>query len=57
MAENLTVAVVGATGQVGAVMRRLAALPPDLGPAGIGLVICDASGTLTFRRAARQTVA
>ncbi|KFE35828.1 helix-turn-helix transcriptional regulator [Thioclava atlantica] len=38
---------------LGTVMRRLAALPP--GTAGLGqpgLVICDGSGTLTFRRAA-----
>ena len=38
---------------LGTVFRRLAALPegvPGLPP--LGLVICDASGTLTFRRAA-----
>jgi predicted transcriptional regulator/DNA-binding XRE family transcriptional regulator len=32
------------------VFRRLAALPKDAGPA-VGLVTCDASGALTFRRA------
>lgn len=31
------------------VFRRLAALPDGVGPP-VGLVICDASGTLTFRR-------
>jgi predicted transcriptional regulator len=31
-----------------AVFRRLAALPPEAGP--IGLVVCDGSGTLVFRK-------
>ncbi len=35
-----------------AVMRRLAALPPEATPVGLGLVACDGSGTLTFRRPA-----
>ncbi|MWD28824.1 helix-turn-helix domain-containing protein [Aquicoccus sp. SCR17] len=33
-----------------AAMRRLAALPQDRMPGPLGAVICDASGTLTFRR-------
>ncbi|MGY6534729.1 MAG: short-chain fatty acyl-CoA regulator family protein [Pararhodobacter sp.] len=32
------------------VLRRLACLPPQPGFPGFGLVICDGSGTLTFRR-------
>ncbi len=32
------------------VMRRLAALPPDLLPTPVGLAICDASGVLTYRK-------
>ncbi|ETX26712.1 helix-turn-helix transcriptional regulator [Roseivivax isoporae] len=32
------------------VMRRLAALPPDLLPDPCGLAICDASGALTYRK-------
>lgn len=32
------------------VFRRLAALPQDPGRPGFGLVICDGSGTLTFRK-------
>ena len=34
------------------IFRRLASLPPDHLPAGLGLVGCDGAGTLTFRRAA-----
>ncbi len=34
------------------VFRRLAALPPEPGVPPIGLVICDGSGTLTFRKPA-----
>lgn len=38
---------------MGAVFRRLATLPPDLdGVPRMGLVVCDASGTLTLRRPA-----
>ncbi len=33
-----------------AVMRRMASLPVDAGAAGVGMVSCDASGTITFRR-------
>ncbi len=33
-----------------AVFRRLASLPPGAGLPGIGLVECDSSGTLTFRK-------
>lgn len=33
---------------IAAMMRRLASLPAEAGP--IGLAICDASGTLTFRK-------
>ena len=37
---------------ISTVMRRLAALPPGLaGMSELGLVICDGSGTMTFRRA------
>lgn len=32
------------------VLRRLACLPPGVCPEGLGLVVCDASGTLVFRR-------
>ncbi len=32
------------------VMRRLAALPPDMAEAPFGLVICDAAGALTYRK-------
>ncbi len=32
------------------VFRRLAALPAERGGADVGLVICDGSGTLTFRK-------
>lgn len=32
------------------VMRRLATLPPDLLPEPVGLAICDASGTLRYRK-------
>lgn len=35
---------------LGAVFRRIAALPKGVAPGPVGLVICDASGTLTFRR-------
>lgn len=35
-----------------AVLRRLAALPADMAPQGAGLVACDGTGTLTFRRPA-----
>jgi hypothetical protein len=34
------------------VMRRMAALPEEATPAGLGLVAADGTGTLTFRRAA-----
>lgn len=34
-----------------AVMRRLAAMPPSILPGGAGLVICDGSGSLLFRKA------
>ncbi len=34
----------------GTVFRRLATLPEDRMPTRVGLVICDGSGTLTFRR-------
>ena len=34
------------------VLRRMASLPDDIAPAGLGLVACDATGTLTFRRTA-----
>lgn len=34
----------------GLVLRRLAALPPGRGLPRFGLVLCDGSGTLTFRR-------
>lgn len=34
----------------GLVLRRLAALPADPGLPRLGLVLCDGSGTLTFRR-------
>ncbi|MEZ5730950.1 MAG: short-chain fatty acyl-CoA regulator family protein [Paracoccaceae bacterium] len=37
---------------LGPVFRRLAALPPDPELPPIGLVACDASGTLTFRKPA-----
>jgi transcriptional regulator with XRE-family HTH domain len=38
---------------IGVVLRRLATLPPGLaGLAPLGLVMCDGSGSLTFRRAA-----
>ncbi len=33
-----------------AVMRRMASLPADSGIGGVGMVSCDASGTITFRR-------
>lgn len=33
-----------------AVFRRLSALPPATPTEGIGLVVCDGSGTLTFRK-------
>jgi len=33
-----------------AVLRRIAALPEDIAQGRIGLVICDGSGTLTFRK-------
>ena len=32
------------------VMRRLAAMPPDVLPTPVGLAICDASGALTYRK-------
>ncbi|KUF10297.1 helix-turn-helix transcriptional regulator [Pseudoponticoccus marisrubri] len=32
------------------VMRRLAALPPDMLPAPVGLAICDGSGVLVYRK-------
>jgi predicted transcriptional regulator/DNA-binding XRE family transcriptional regulator len=32
------------------VLRRMAALPAELSPPGVGLVGCDGTGTLTFRR-------
>ncbi len=35
---------------IAAVLRRIAALPTAVGEAGIGLVICDGSGTLTLRK-------
>ena len=35
---------------VGCVLRRLAALPTPKGAGRIGLVLCDGSGTLTFRK-------
>ncbi|MEM1430922.1 MAG: short-chain fatty acyl-CoA regulator family protein [Pseudomonadota bacterium] len=35
---------------LGAMFRRLAAMPPDILGGAIGLVACDASGTLTFRK-------
>jgi transcriptional regulator with XRE-family HTH domain len=35
---------------MGSVLRRLAALPRDGNEGPIGLVICDGSGTLTFRK-------
>ncbi len=31
-------------------MRRIAAMPPEIVPGGVGLAICDASGTLVFLR-------
>jgi len=34
----------------GAVFRRLAALPPEIAGGPVGLVVCDGSGTLTFRK-------
>lgn len=34
------------------ILRRMAGLPDELVPPGLGLVACDATGTLTFRRAA-----
>jgi predicted transcriptional regulator len=34
------------------ILRRLASLPREHAPAGLGLIGCDGSGTLTFRRAA-----
>lgn len=43
--------VLGAEGALPRLFRRLAALPPDTpGLQAAGLVICDGSGTLTFRR-------
>ena len=33
-----------------AVLRRLAALPPEMLPEPVGLVICDAAGSLLFRK-------
>ena len=38
------------TTDIAAVLRRIAALPTPEGAAGIGLVICDGSGTLTLRK-------
>ncbi len=35
---------------IATVLRRIAVLPPDLAPAPVGLVVCDGSGTLTFRK-------
>ncbi|MGY9049934.1 hypothetical protein P775_08165 [Puniceibacterium antarcticum] len=35
---------------VGLAMRRLASLPGDVLPEPVGLAICDASGTLTYRK-------
>jgi hypothetical protein len=35
---------------IAAVLRRIASLPTPQGEAGIGLVICDGSGTLTLRK-------
>ncbi|MDF0599584.1 short-chain fatty acyl-CoA regulator family protein [Psychromarinibacter sp. C21-152] len=35
---------------MGTVLRRLAALPPPEGAGRLGLVVCDGSGTLTFRK-------
>lgn len=32
------------------VMRRLAAMPPDIMPDPVGLAICDASGVLSYRK-------
>lgn len=34
----------------GLAMRRLASLPPEVLPDPVGLAICDASGTLTYRK-------
>lgn len=31
-------------------LRRIASMPKEVIPGGVGLVICDASGTLTFQR-------
>lgn len=38
----------------GLAMRRLASLPSDVLPDTVGLAICDASGTLTYRKALRN---
>jgi predicted transcriptional regulator/DNA-binding XRE family transcriptional regulator len=37
---------------IATVLRRMASLPPDAGGTATGLVMCDASGTLTFRKPA-----
>ncbi len=37
--------------ELAAVMRRMAAMPEDVLPAGAGMVICDGSGSLLFRKA------
>ncbi len=48
-ADPAALAAAGGTG-LAAAMRRLAGLPPALLPGPLGLVICDASGAMTFRR-------
>ncbi len=50
-------AVAGALGvDLARVLRRLATLPPELGPARAGLATCDASGAILQRRAVEGVV-